>query len=142
MNRVILSGRMTADPEIKYFNTADGQKAMCNFTLAINRGKDKKGADKGADFVRCSAFFKTAETLELYTAKGLRIELEGRINVDQYEKDGQKRESVKVIAERVNFIDWKNDKAKPKEEAPAEDDTPTEEAVQGFIDMGDDDIPF
>lgn len=103
MNSVNLIGRLTKDPEAR-----QGQNTtVVNFTLAI----DRIGQDNGADFIRCVAFGKTAEFIDDYFTKGLRVAVSGRIQTGSYEnKDGQTVYTTDVIAERVEFADGKKDK--------------------------------
>ena len=95
MNSVNLIGRLTADPEVKYMPT---KMAICNFSIAIDR-PTKQGEEKKTDFPRIVVFGKQAENCEKYTAKGLRIGIQGRL-----ETNGQ---YTNVIADRVEFIEWK-----------------------------------
>ena len=129
MNQVIISGRLTKDIELKYTTS---QMAVARFSLALDRGKDKDGNDKGADFPNCVAFGRTAENLEKFSGKGLRISIIGHLQTGSYDKDGQKVYTTDVIADRVEIIDWKG----RTESAPHQDDIP-----QGFAAI-DEDIPF
>jgi single-strand DNA-binding protein len=113
MNTVNLIGRLTKNPQAKY--TQDGM-AICHFTLAVDRMK--KGE---ADFISVVAFGKTAENLELFTAKGKRVGITGRIQTGSYtNKEGQKVYTTDVIADRVDIIDWKEkgEQAEPEAELP------------------------
>lgn len=133
MNQVIISGRLTKDPEVRY--TAGTQMAVASFTVALDRGKDKNGQDRGADFPRCTAFGRTAENLEKFTAKGLRVQVIGHIHTDSYEKNGQKFFTTDVIADRVEFIDWKDSNQQGSQPQAAEP------APDGF-EWNDESIPF
>lgn len=97
MNKVLIIGRFTRKPELNYTNT---NLAVTNFTVAV----DKPGKDKGADFIRCTAFDKIAENICRYMDKGRQIAIEGRINTGSYEKDGQKINTYEIVAERAEFI--------------------------------------
>ena len=99
MNIVILMGRLTRDPELKY--TSNG-KAYTTFTLAVQKTKDE------AEFIDCVAWEKTAETIAEYFRKGNRILINGKIVTSTYENNGEKRKSVKVQAFNFEFIDSKN----------------------------------
>lgn len=107
MNQVIISGRLTKDIELRYTNT---QVAVARFTLALDRGKDKDGNNKGADFPSIIAFGKTAEFLDKWTEKGSRISVIGHIQTGSYEKDGMKFFTTDIIADKVEPIDWKGKK--------------------------------
>ena len=115
MNKVILLGRLTRDVEMRY--TPNG-KAVTTFTLACNRTHGEKNE---ADFIRCVAWEKTAESLSKYCGKGRQIYLEGRLRNRSYEKDGQKRYITEVIVSHVEFCGSKNDNAKTADEPPEGD---------------------
>ena len=135
MNLVLISGRLTKDPEIRY--TTGTQMAVAVFTLAIDRGKNKNGEDMGADFPRVTVYGKQAENCERYLAKGCRVAVQGRIQTGSYEdKNGQKVFTTDVIAQRVEFIDFKG-KTPQNEKQGAWNDTP-----QGYSSLSEDDIPF
>lgn len=92
MNRVILMGRLTKDPEIK-----DG---VASYTLAVDRGKDE------ADFIRCVAFQKTAEFVQKYLTKGTKVAIEGRIRTGSYtDRNGNKVFTTDVVIDRHEFCE-------------------------------------
>ena len=99
MNIAILMGRLTRDPELKY---TTGGKAYANFTLAVQKTKDE------AEFIDCIAWEKTAENIAEYFRKGNRILIQGRLNVSNYEQNGEKRKFTRVLANTFEFIDSKN----------------------------------
>lgn len=132
MNSVVMIGRLTKDPEVRY---TQGQKAVARFSIAINRGKDKDGKDLGADYPSIVAFGKTAELVEKFLGKGRLVGIQGRINTGSYEKDGKKYYTTDILADRVEFLD----KAEKKEEEKSSDDFYIPE---GFSLLTDDDIPF
>lgn len=94
MNRVILIGRLTSDPELR----ENDKYKQCKFTLAVNRLKE------GADFINCIAWSNTAELISKYFKKGSQLALEGRINTGSYEKDGKKIYTTDIIVENITFI--------------------------------------
>ncbi len=99
MNNVILMGRLTRDPELKY---SQAGKAYCRFSLAVQRDFSKDEAD----FINCLAFGKTAETIAEWLGKGRRIALQGRIQTGSYEnKNGDKVSTFEVVADRFEFVD-------------------------------------
>ncbi len=105
MNNVVLTGRLTADAEVKYSQSGT---AVASFSLAVDRGKDKNGEDRGADFPRCIAFGKTAENLAKYQRKGSNILIDGHLQTGSYTKqDGTKVYTTDVIADRVEFLENK-----------------------------------
>ena len=99
MNIAILMGRLTRDPELKY---TTGGKAYANFTLAVQKTKDE------AEFIDCVAWEKTAENIAEYFGKGNRILIQGRLSVNSYEQNGEKRKFIRVLANTFEFIDSKN----------------------------------
>lgn len=118
MNSVILIGRLTNDPELRY---SQSQMAVCKFNLAIDRGKDDQGNDKGADFPRVTVFGKQGENAEKWLTKGKKCAVQGRIQTGSYKDNGGKTVyTTDVIADRVEFLEF----SKPKEEAPAEESKP------------------
>ena len=132
MNKVIISGRLTRDIELRYSNSGT---AVARFSVALDRGKDQNGNDKGADYPNCIAFGKTAETLSKWSSgKGGRILIEGRIQTGSYTNPkGDKVYTTDVVADRIDIIDFK-----AKDEAPQQQfDVP-----EGFEMVEDDDIPF
>lgn len=101
MNKVILIGRLTRNPELRFApNTGN---AVVRFTLAVNRRK-QKDKDQEADFINCIAFGKTAETIAQYLLKGNQIAVEGNIRTGSYDKEGIKRYTTDVLIEKFNFI--------------------------------------
>ena len=99
MNVVILMGRMTRDPELKY--TSSG-KAFANFSLAVQKTKDE------AEFIDCVAWEKTAETIAEYFRKGNKILVQGRLNVSTYEKGGENRKMTRVMVYIFEFVESAN----------------------------------
>lgn len=104
MNSVLITGRLVKNVECKY---TQSQMAVAQFTVAVNRPK-KNGEDNGADFPRCIAFGKTAENLEKFTSKGRLIAVQGRIQTGSYKnKAGDTVYTTDVVADRVEFLEWK-----------------------------------
>ena len=114
MNSVHIIGRLTKDPQISYIS--DTQTAVARFSVAISRGKDKDGNDKGTDFPNVVVFGRQAENCERYLSKGKLVGIEGRLQTGSYEKDGRKVYTTDVIANRVEFLEWDN---KEKSEIPS-----------------------
>lgn len=103
MNQVNLIGNITRDPEVKY---TDSQMAVLRFSVAINRGKDREGNDRGADYPNCVAFGKTAENIGRFFKKGRKIGITGHIQTGSYEKnDGTKVYTTDVMVDRFYFCD-------------------------------------
>lgn len=108
MNKVVLVGRLTRDPEVKY---SQGEKstAICRYTLAVDR-RFKRENEQNADFVPCLVFGKSAEFAEKYFRQGLRISVSGRIQTGSYtNKDGVKVYTTEVVVEEQEFAQNKNE---------------------------------
>lgn len=106
MNKTILLGRLTKDPEIKYTNNG---KCVAQFVLAVNRSTKNSQGNYEADFIPVVAWNATAEAVGNYVHKGQRLLVEGRLQIRSYDaKDGSKRYVTEVIADRVEFIETKN----------------------------------
>ena len=104
MNKSILFGRLTKDPEIRYSQSNDIKVA--NFTLAVNRKYAKSGEERQTDFINIVAFSKLAEFAEKYLKQGLQICICGRIQTRTYDdNNGQKRYVTEIIAEDIDFAD-------------------------------------
>lgn len=118
-NLVFLIGRLTKDPETRY--TSGSQMAVCTFTLAVDR-PTKQGEEKKADFPRITVFGRQAENCEKYLSKGKKVAVQGRIQTGSYQNSqGQKIYTTDVIAERIEFLEWGEQK-KPQEEFQALDE--------------------
>jgi len=108
MNKIILMGRLTRDPEVSYSN-ADNSIALARFNLAVDRRFKRAGDSAEADFFNCIAFGKQAEFAEKYLRKGTKILLTGRIQNNNYtNKEGQKVYSMQIIAEEMEFAESKS----------------------------------
>lgn len=134
MNKVILVGRLTRDPETRQA----GETTVTRFSLAIDRRFKKAGDETSpsADFPSCVAFGKTAEFINKYFKQGVKMALEGRIQTGNYtDKDGVKRYTTEVIAEAVEFAESKK--------TEAGDDTPPSNGEWLEIPEGiENDLPF
>jgi single-strand DNA-binding protein len=103
LNRVILVGRLTKDPELRF---TDSGVAVARFTLAVDRNYTNQNGEREADFIFISVWRGLAENCAKYLSKGSLIALEGRIQVRSYEnKDGQTMWSTEVVADNVRFLD-------------------------------------
>lgn len=125
MNKCILIGRLTKDPDLRY--TQSGT-AVATFTLAVDRPFSK---EKETDFIPCVAWQKQAENCANYIGKGLLVAVEGRIQVRSYDdKNGQRRWMTEVIAEQVKFLDKRGQQQG------------TAEQIGEEVQFTEDDIPF
>ena len=106
MNKVILMGRLTRDPDIRYSQN-ENQTSVARFTLAVDR-RFKRDADQTADFISCVAFGKTAEFFERFMKQGTKVVVEGRIQTGSYTRqDGQKVYTTDVVVENAEFAESK-----------------------------------
>ena len=139
MNSVVLIGRLTRDPEIRY--TAGTQMAVATFTVAIDRPV-RAGAEKQTDFPRVTVFGKQAENCERFLAKGRLVGIQGRIQTGSYtNKDGATVYTTDVVADRVEFLEWgdRNERqSAPRQSGNMGD---FDAAPEGFSAI-DEDIPF
>lgn len=135
MNTVNLIGNLTRDPEVRYTLQ---NLAVCTFTIAINRGRDKDGNDRGADFPRVTVYGKTAENCGKYLAKGRKVGIAGRLQTGSYTKqDGTKLYTTDVIAHSVEFLSSRSAGGSGAAAPVSGNDIP-----EGFEEITDDDIPF
>lgn len=109
MNKVILMGRLTRDPEVRY-SQGERSMAIARYTLAIDRRKTQQNSDPGADFINCVAFDRAGEFAEKYFRQGLRVLISGHLQTGSYtNKDGQKVYTTDVIVESQEFADSRRD---------------------------------
>lgn len=139
MNKVILMGRLTREPEVRYSNGAE-PLAVAHYTLAVNR-RFKRKDEQEADFIPCVAFGERGEFAEKYFKKGQMVSIVGRLQVRSWEdNEGKKRWTTEVIVEEQYFAESKKNSnaAAPKEggQAPADGFYPIDESVE------DEDLPF
>lgn len=110
MNKAILMGRLTRDPEVRYSQGQNGeQMAIARYTLAVDRKTKKAGDQQTADFINCVAFGRSAEFAEKYLRQGIKIAITGRIQTGSYtNKEGQKVYTTDVVVEEQEFAESKN----------------------------------
>jgi len=105
-NRVVLIGRLTKDPDLKY---SESNLPVLRFTIAVNRTFTDQNGQKQADFINCVAFRKQAENMARFLGRGSQIAVEGRIQTRNYQgKDGNTVYVTEVVAESVQFLESKN----------------------------------
>ncbi len=138
MNRIILIGRLTADPELRY--TQNGV-AVASFTLAVDRPFSSRQGERETDFINIVVWRKQAENCANYLKKGRLAAVEGRLQIRSYETtDGQKRRVAEVVADRVEFIGGQNRSEGVLQDSPNFDDG--FESMDFGEDIDTDDIPF
>jgi len=142
INRVILIGRLTRDPELRY--TANGI-GVCTFSIAVNRPYTNQAGERPVDYIDIVAWRQLAETVATYMTKGRLVAVEGRLQTRTYEtQEGQKRKAVEVLAETVRFLD-RGPSAGGAERTQVSDDWDSlgREVDPGGVDLAEDDeIPF
>lgn len=137
MNSVILIGRLTKDPELRYI--AASEKPVATFSIAVDRPFSK---EKTADFFRIVVFGKVAENCANYLVKGRLVGVQGRLQNNNYEtQSGEKKYTTEVIADKIEFLEWGD---KPKRELSDSQHSGGGLIPEGFqaLDDDDDDIPF
>jgi single-strand DNA-binding protein len=138
MNRVILVGRITKDPELK--KTAQ-DIAVINFTIAVNRNYTDQKGEKQADFVSCVVWRKQAENVAKYVSKGMLLGVEGRIQTRQYESETGMKYITEVLCDSVQFLENKSSNQS------FEDSSSTKSQSDEFYETSkklaaEDDLPF
>lgn len=109
MNKVVLVGRLTKDPELRF--TANKGTAITRFTLAVNRDYKKEDGTQEADFINCIAYSKRAEIIAQYLTKGKRFSIAGNIRTGSYDaQDGTRRYTTYVVVDGFDFIDSSDSK--------------------------------
>lgn len=137
LNRTILVGRLTRDPEIRH--TSDGT-ATASFSLAVNRQFKNKQGEREADFINCVIWRKAAETFCNYTHKGSQVAIDGRIQTRNYENsEGNRVYVTEVVVENFSFLDGGNG-SEGKNKASSKIDPFAKNGDS--IDISDDDLPF
>nr|DAH04740.1 MAG TPA: Single strand binding protein [Bacteriophage sp.] len=138
MNKVILMGRLTRDPEVRM----SGDTAVARFSLAVDR-RFKKDGEQTADFINCVAFGKTGEFIEKYGRKGTKFVVEGRIQTGSYtNKDGQKVYTTDVVVEQVEFAESKSSADGNTTNNTANSNAPTDTSFMDIPDSIDEELPF
>lgn len=136
MNKVILIGRLTRDPEVRY---SQNNTAVARYTLAVDRVT--RNAEQSADFIRCVAFNKTAEFAETYLHKGIKIAITGRIQTGSYtNRDGQTVYTTDVVVENQEFCESRNASV-----SAAPSTQPSPDSADRFMNIPDgidDELPF
>jgi single-strand DNA-binding protein len=144
MNKVILLGRLTADPELRY--TTGSNIPVCRFSIAVKRPYAKQGEERQADFFRITAWRSTAEFASRYFKKGMRVLIEGYLRNNDYEdSQGIRHYTSEIQAERVYFADGKrDDEPVPHTQIQQNVQVPEYDPGDEFFQLvdEDDDLPF
>lgn len=148
MNDVIIVGNLTRDIEVRCTQT---NKAVGQFTVAVNNGKNKDGKELGPDFINCVIWETQAENMKKYTKKGSKVLVKGSIKNDNYEDEqGNKKYRTYVLCSRVIFLDKKSEKPLPTEPENfgSSPDSQSESVSDPYAEFGnevvfnEDDLPF
>jgi single-strand DNA-binding protein len=149
MNKVILMGRLTRDPEVRY-SQGENATQIARYTLAVDRRFKRQGDSQTADFIGCVAFGRQAEFAEKYLRKGVKIAITGRIQTGSYtNRDGNKVYTTDVIVEEQEFAESKAASAEHaasyQQNAGADAPAPGEAVGDGFMNIPDgidEELPF
>lgn len=141
MNKVILMGRLTRDPEVRY-SSGENATAVARFSLAVDR-RFKREGEQNADFISCVAFGKTAEFIEKYFRKGMRMTLAGRIQTGSYtNKEGNKVYTTDVFVEECEFAESKKASEENRDTGPVPNNAPGSDGFMNIPDGIDEELPF
>lgn len=154
MNKVILMGRLTRDPEVRY-SAGESSTAVARYTLAVDRRFRRDGSDQTADFIGCVAFGRQAEFAEKYFRQGIKIAITGRIQTGSYtNRDGQKVYTTDVVVEEQEFAESKaasaqngggsmyHQSAAPAAAAPMPSQASAGDGFMNIPDGIDEELPF
>lgn len=164
MNNVVLIGRLTRDPELRYTPGQDN-RAVCSFTLAVDRNYSRERREQAemsgqqtADFIRCTAWGRLAENINNYIKKGQQLAVQGRIQTGSYEhRDGYTVYTTDIVVDSADFIDWGDSSRSTYDQSRSQsydhsrssqtqtDQDSNEESmddIDGFYTIDNDDIPF
>ena len=144
MNKVVLVGRLTRDPEVRY-SQGNNATAVARYTVAVDR-RFKRDGEPTADFIPCVVFGRSAEFAEKYFRQGMRVSISGRIQTGSYtNKDGVKVYTTEVIVEDQEFAESKNAAGENSGFTPSDRPSPSSAAGDGFMNIPDgidEELPF
>lgn len=141
MNKAILMGRLTRDPEVR--TSQESGLTVARYTVAVDR-RFKRDGEATADFIPCVAFGKAAEFAEKYLHKGTKIVLSGRIQTGSYtNKDGQKVYTTDIVIEEQEFAESKRAENENSGDSGSQSASTSQKSNDGFMEVGDDsELPF
>ena len=149
MNSTILIGNLTADIELK---KTQSNKSVCDFSIAINNGKDRNGNEREATFINCQAWEGTAEILTKYTSKGSKIAVNGHLDVQRWQdQNGNNRSKMIVLADRIELLGSRQGENQSRDNQPTQTQTGEYDPLKGheapnssfgIDDIQPDDLPF
>ena len=143
MNKVILMGRLTRDPEVRY-SQGDNAMAIARYSLAVDRRFKRDSDEQTADFINCVAFGKSGEFAEKYLHQGTKIVVVGRIQTGSFtNKDGQRVYTTDVVVEEQEFAESKNSSnATGSSNTPSNNNTSSSDGFMNIPDGIDEELPF
>lgn len=145
MNKVILMGRLTRDPETRYKQGDNSQESMCvaRYTLAVDRRGGKREGQQSADFISCVAFGKTGEFAEKYFRQGMRVTISGRIQTGSYtNREGQKVYTTVVVIEEQEFAESKGESQGSRQGEQGQRCPVGDDGFMNIPDGIDEELPF
>lgn len=143
MNKILICGRLTGDPELRY-SAGNADSCVCRYSVAVDR-KYKKEGEQEADFFNCVAFNKSGEFASKYFRKGMKVAISGRMEADNYtNKDGQKVTAWKVLVDEQEFAESKNadNSASGTQKSAESNRSASGEGFMNIPDGVDDELPF
>ncbi len=139
-NRIVLIGRLTRDPELRY--TPAGQ-AVASFSIAVDRPFKSQNGEKQTDFIDVVTWRKVAEQVGQYLSKGRLVALEGRLQIRSYDdRNGIRRKAAEVVANTVRFLDGRKQTAEAEDEAGTAEETSAQEPEPVAAGASEGDVPF
>lgn len=144
LNRIVLIGRLVADPQLRY-TSGNNNVAVTNFRIAVDRPFTNQQGERETDFIDVVCWRKLAEIVANNLSKGRLIAVDGRLQIRQYEWEGQKRQAAEVYAEDVRFLDGKREGGGGESRAASSSPSPSFGSNMPGNDYGNsgpDDVPF
>lgn len=143
MNKVILMGRLTRDPDIRVSNAEDRQITVARYTLAVDRREKREDGSRTADFISCIAFDKVAEFAEKYLHQGMKLLVTGHIQTGSYtNREGQKIYTTDIIVEEQEFCESKAAAGQPEAPKSSAQARPSDSFMNLPVDVDDEGLPF
>ncbi len=140
INRIVLVGRLTRDPELKPTNTGT---SVCSFTVAVDNRQKNPDGTKSASFIPCVCFQNSADNVIKFIKKGALVGVEGRLNQRSFTRqDGTKGSAFEVICDSVQFLEPKSTNDEIQADTTFASDTANEPKISESLDTTDDDLPF
>ncbi|MFA7032164.1 MAG: single-stranded DNA-binding protein [Bacilli bacterium] len=141
INRVVLVGRLTRDPELRKTNSGN---SVCSFSVAVDNRQKNPDGTKSASFIPCVAFSQSADSMSKFTRKGSLVGIEGRLNQRSYQRqDGTKASVLEVLCDSVQFLEPKSAMAVENGDTPNDVSQVENEGKNlDSLDLPDDDLPF